>query len=67
MKLNILYVLLAAAVLCLLTAFTAGAVPVSADASDNTTQVFLQNWGHSGGQSCATPWGNSVWHPSQKG
>jgi hypothetical protein len=67
MKLNILHVFLAATIIYLLAPFMAGAVPVSAAESDNLSQPYLQNWGHSGGQSCATSWGNSVWQPSKKG
>ena len=66
MKLLIFPVLLSAVMLCLMAAFAVEAIPVTAAASDNASTIYLQNWGHSSGQSCASGWGHSVWVPSKK-
>jgi|GEM_PF-6061785 len=48
MRLQIFEVLFAATISCLLAAFAAGAIPVSALASDNASVIYMQNWGHCG-------------------
>ena len=75
MKQRLSQMLAAAAILGLALILIMGSVPASAAAdntgTDNNTgpagATFLQNWGHSNGQSCATSWGSSTWIQSKKG
>ncbi len=70
MKISVHAIFIAAA-LILFAAFAASmaeAIPVSAEAADNTSLIFLHNWGHSGsGHSCTNSCGPCVWFPSLKG
>ncbi|MGD0857298.1 MAG: hypothetical protein ABSA18_16120 [Dehalococcoidia bacterium] len=52
MKSLMIHAISAAAITLIVLAFTANASPVSAEASDNASAIYLQNWGQCG---CKAP------------